>query len=286
MLLTPANAKINLALSVRGRRGDGFHEIDSVVVPIDWHDLLGIEVGPAPVTTVRLRVTGEPAGLPPADRNLAVRAAHELAGAARPLDFALWLDKRIPSAAGLGGGSADAAAVLLAGAALLGVASPGLAELDRLAVSLGSDVPVLMARAPRRVRGRGELLEQIVAPPLHLAVAVAGASGTAATYAAVQPRDVEGATRSDALVAALATGARLDDDLLGSGLEAAACRAAPPLEQRLRALRLAVPQVRWHLTGSGGAAFAIAADAGHATRLAQQAAGAGFPSRACRSLSG
>src|SRR5207247_1589324 len=111
-------AKLNLALAVVARREDGWHDIDSVLAPIDWHDLIGVELRAAPAVAVRLRLSGPAAaGVPAGEDNLAVRAAHALAAAARtPLDVSVWLDKRVPHGAGLGGGSADAAAVLAAGA--------------------------------------------------------------------------------------------------------------------------------------------------------------------------
>ena len=112
MLLIPAHAKVNLCLAVRARRADGFHDIDSVAVTIDWHDLVGIRVRPAAVTAVRVRVTGEDGQVPPGESNLAALAARAFADQTGPLDVELWLDKQVPSAAGLGGGSADAAAVL------------------------------------------------------------------------------------------------------------------------------------------------------------------------------
>jgi 4-diphosphocytidyl-2-C-methyl-D-erythritol kinase len=286
MLLIPAHAKVNLCLVVRGRRQDGFHDIDSVVMPIDWHDLVGIRARPAEATTVQLRVAGDAEDLPPHEENMAARAARAIASIAGPLEVALWLDKRVPSEAGLGGGSADAAAVLRGCAAALAGAAPDEEELLSLAASLGSDVPVLLKGGTQRVRGRGEVLAHLEAPALHLAVAVVGASSTAATYAALESFDFEGADRSDAVAAALESGHMPDGDLLGSGLEAAACRVNPDLGERLLALRAAVGQVRWHLTGSGGAAFAVADNAGHAVALAALAREAGFAARACRSISG
>ncbi len=294
MLLIPAHAKVNLCLAVRGPRPDGFHDINSVVVGIDWHDLVGIELHASEITSVRLRVARGARDLPPDDSNLAVLAGRAVAAVAGPLDIELWLDKRIPSAAGLGGGSTDAAAVLRGCASLLGdgrFAADRAAALDRaslhdLGAGLGSDVPVLISGGAQRARGRGELVRALDNPPLHLAVAVAASSSTAATYAAVQRFDHENSSRVDAVAAALKSGARPDDDLLGSGLEPAACRANPELGERLLALRAAVSEARWHLTGSGGAAFALADDHAHAGDLAAAAGAAGFPARACRTVAG
>jgi 4-diphosphocytidyl-2-C-methyl-D-erythritol kinase len=294
MLLIPAHAKINLCLAVRGRRGDGFHDIDSVALPIDWHDLVGIRLRPSATTELRLRVTGDDRSTPHGDDNLVVRAARAVAAVAGPLAADLWLEKRVPSEAGLGGGSADAAAVLrgcaaLVGAGALGRDRTGTLDLPGLlgsAASLGSDVPMLVAGGPQRMRGRGEALTPLSAPALDLAVVIVAASSTAATYAAVKPLDFEDGTRTDAVAAALEAGERPDDDRLGSGLEAAACRTNPTLATRLLGLRAAVPEVRWHLTGSGGAAFAIADARAPAEQLASAARDAGFPARACRSIAG
>jgi 4-diphosphocytidyl-2-C-methyl-D-erythritol kinase len=294
MILIPARAKVNLCLAVRGRRADGFHDIDSVAVTIDWHDLVGIRLRPAVATEIRLRLTGDDGSAPEGEDNLAVLAARAVAAVTGPLSVDLWVDKSIPSAAGLGGGSADAAGVLRGCASLIGAGTLGAhrarpiddAELFRLAASLGSDVPMLLRGGAQRMRGRGEAMTGLRTPVLHLAVVIVGASSTAATYAAVEGTDFEEGARIDAVAATLAAGGRPDDDCLGSGLEAAACRASPALEERLAALRSALPQVRWHLTGSGGAAFAIAGSPADAAQLASAALRAGLPARACRSVAG
>ena len=294
MILIPARAKVNLCLAVRGRRADGFHDIDSVAVTIDWHDLVGIRLRAAVATEVRLLLTGNDGSAPEGDDNLAVLAARAVAAVTGPLAVDLWVDKSIPSAAGLGGGSADAAAVLRGCASLISVGTSGPhrdgpiddAELLRLAASLGSDVPMLLRGGAQRMRGRGEALTDLSAPVLHLAVVIVGASSTAATYAALEGTDFEEGARIDAVAAALAAGVRPDDDCLGSGLEAAACRASPVLEERLAGLRSLLPRVRWHLTGSGGAAFAIAGSRASADHLAGSALRAGLPARACRTVPG
>jgi 4-diphosphocytidyl-2-C-methyl-D-erythritol kinase len=282
MLLIPAYAKVNLCLAVCGRRDDGFHEIDSVAVAVDWHDLVGIEVHRAATTTVRLRVSDGGGGAAPAgEDNLAARAAAAVAHLLGPMEVDVWLDKRIPSLAGLGGGSADAAAVLRGCSRVAGLDSPTRVAL---AASLGSDVPVALEVGAQRMRGRGEVLIPVDAPPLFLAIAIAGASDTTVTYAATQGRDFEDGARVDRLVSSLAAGDAPEDGDLGSGLEPAACRANPDLDQRLRALRAAIPVVRWHLTGSGGAAFALARDHAHAAELAAAARHVGFAARHCRTV--
>src|SRR5579864_5460686 len=108
---TRAPAKINLFLRVTGRRTDGHHELDSLFVPVALSDQIELALEPAPATSVSLQCDAE--GLGPAERNLAVRAAHAFLDefgtlAAVTID----LRKSIPAGAGLGGGSSDAGAVL------------------------------------------------------------------------------------------------------------------------------------------------------------------------------
>jgi 4-diphosphocytidyl-2-C-methyl-D-erythritol kinase len=297
MLVVPAYAKVNLALEVTGQRPDGWHDIASVVSTIDWHDLVGVGLRRAPEGTappaarVRLRLAGPYAeGIPTDGTNLAVRAAEALLfHAGEGCAFDIWLWKDLPAAAGLGGGSANAAAVLRAGAAVLGAhgTAPDPHQLRAAAESLGSDVPALLAGGTLMVTGRGERLEPLPPPSLHLAIAVAAPSATAAAYAAVH--DVE--RRGDGRAVALATllhsnrrGPALDDALFGSALEAPAGRAAPGLAAALMRLRASTPDHAWHLTGSGGAAFALAATRQHAQHLAAAARDAGFPARASRTL--
>jgi 4-diphosphocytidyl-2-C-methyl-D-erythritol kinase len=287
MLVVPAAAKVNLALEVCRRRDDGYHDIATVIVAIDWHDLVGLRLRPG-AGAVRLRLTGPSAdGLPRDDGNLAVRAAAALLRlGGGGLDAELWLEKRLPSAAGLGGGSADAAAVLRAGTALLGrrgVAVPP-AAVGAAAAALGSDVPATLLGGAVIATGRGERLRALSGPVLHLAVAVAGESSSGAAYAAVGEAERRDEGRSARVAERLGQGlAPLDADC-GSALEAAACRAAPGLREGLERLRAGVPGGTWHLTGSGGAAFALAPSAAVAARLAQAARSAGLAARACRTV--
>ena len=308
MLVVPAPAKINLALEVVRRRPDGWHDIESVVVPIDWHDLIGVDIGDH---TGALRVTGPAAdgvpgaaGAQPAASNLAARAADALlassadAGAAvsghAPLS--VWLDKRVPAGAGLGGGSADAAAVLRAGARLLRESGSTLdsAAVSAAAVALGSDVPALLACAAVHVTGRGEHLAQIQAPLLHLVVAFLGPSSTGDAYRALRAGEMSDGNRVRTLIAALTEqatntgeprgGSPPNDDLLGSALEASALRLSDSLAVAARRLRAETSPRRWHMTGSGGAFFALTPDAAEAAALARRLRGDGLVARACRTL--
>ncbi|SEQ73216.1 4-diphosphocytidyl-2-C-methyl-D-erythritol kinase [Loktanella sp. DSM 29012] len=153
-----APAKINLTLHVTGRRDDGYHLLDSLVVFVDLGDRL--RVGPAP--DLRLSVTGPfKPGVPTDERNLVVRAARLLAqvtGTTR--GAALTLDKILPHPAGIGGGSADAALALHLLADFWKVDLARLTRDDIL--GLGADVPVCLAGpAPMRMRGIGEDLSSV-----------------------------------------------------------------------------------------------------------------------------
>jgi 4-diphosphocytidyl-2-C-methyl-D-erythritol kinase len=287
VLVIPAAAKVNLALEVCRRRDDGYHDVASVIVALDWHDLVGIRMRPGQ-GAVRLRLTGPAAdGLPEGDGNLAVRAATAVVGlAGGDLDAELWLEKRLPAAAGLGGGSADAAAVLRAGAALLarwGRPLP-VSEIGAAAEALGSDVPAALTGGAVLASGRGERLRRICAPVLHLAVAVAGASSSAAAYAGLHDAERREDGRAARVAERLVAGLPPADSDCGSALEAAACRTAPGLREGLERLRTGAGEGRWHLTGSGGAAFALAPSPAAAAGLARAAAAAGLAARPCRTV--
>ena len=155
-----APAKINLALHVTGRRADGYHLIDSLVV----FAALGDRIAAEPARDWSLTVTGPFAQGLEGPKNLCLRAARLTGGA----PAALTLDKRLPVASGIGGGSADAAATLRALHALDGRALP-----DPL--PLGADVPVCLHGRPARMQGIGERLSSLPPlPPLHLCLANPG----------------------------------------------------------------------------------------------------------------
>jgi 4-diphosphocytidyl-2-C-methyl-D-erythritol kinase len=286
--VVPAYAKLNLSLSVVARRADGWHDIDSILIPIDWHDLTGLSLSFAKTDSVSLTVTGPAAdGVPTGDANLTMQAARALAAlAGRPLDLRLWLSKTVPHGAGLGGGSADAAAILRAGTAMLAAlgAATDPAQVAAAALAIGSDVPALLEVEAHRVGGRGERVEPIRSPTLHVAVASTLPSSTAATYAALLPEEIRDDERPSRLAEVLQSGGAPDRSLLGSALELAACRADPALASALQRARGVIPGVDWHLTGSGGAVFALTAAQADAERVASAMRSAGFNARACRTI--
>lgn len=154
-----AYAKVNLTLAVGEKRPDGYHEVVSVMQRISLHDTLTAEQ-----TREGITLTCSDPALPSGEENLAHRAASlffretGIAGGA-----ALTLEKRIPSQAGLGGGSSDAASVLLA---LRKLYAPALSdtELETMAAALGSDVPFFIRGGTQLATGRGEVLSPL--PPL------------------------------------------------------------------------------------------------------------------------
>jgi 4-diphosphocytidyl-2-C-methyl-D-erythritol kinase len=151
-----APAKINLYLHILGKRPDGFHELETLMAPISLGDTLEIEL-----VARGIEFTCSDPALGDAKENLATRAAaifleeFRLATGVR-----IHLEKAVPVGAGLGGGSSDAAAVLLALRELTGVAC-GDAKLAELAARLGSDVPFFIYRTPAVCRGRGEIIEPV-----------------------------------------------------------------------------------------------------------------------------
>jgi 4-diphosphocytidyl-2C-methyl-D-erythritol kinase len=169
-----ARAKLTLSLQVLGVRPDGYHELEALVVSLrDPHDVVGLRLQ-APFG-VRVRLSGRAViGVPADESNLAVRAARVLLEAAADGDdpgpwaasgLDISLHKTIPAGAGLGGGSADAAAVIVGGARLLGL-SLDSATLAALGASLGSDVPFCVLGGAAWMRGRGEIIDPL--PPFPL----------------------------------------------------------------------------------------------------------------------
>lgn len=156
-----APAKINLTLTVKGRRDDGFHEIESLVCPISLFDTLEIEAR----DEGGLEFTCDDATLPAGDTNLVVRAARLFcASCGIEPRLKIALTKRIPHGAGLGGGSSDAAATLY-GLNRIFATELSLTALSAMAAELGSDVPLFLHHSAAIIRGRGELVEPVAFSP-------------------------------------------------------------------------------------------------------------------------
>jgi len=247
----PAPAKLNLDLYVEGRRADGYHLLDSVVAFTAFGDELTL----APAETFALTVDGPfAAALEGAGESLVTRAVHALADALnRAPSVAVRLTKRIPLAAGLGGGSADAAAALRALARLWGGETPTSALVE-IARTLGADVPACLARRPARLTGIGDVLAPApIVPPLELVLVNPNQPApTGAVYRALDPAGFAPApARQD-------DGAELPGWLRRgrNDLEAAALTVAPAIGAvRARLAASGAELVR--LSGSGATVFAV-----------------------------
>ncbi|HEX2234684.1 MAG TPA: 4-(cytidine 5'-diphospho)-2-C-methyl-D-erythritol kinase [Actinomycetota bacterium] len=269
-----AHAKVNLCLRVLARRDDGYHDVDTVLHGVSLADEIEVvEDRPGEVhVTAR---AGAPVGvLPDAEDDLVARAAGALAARSeRPVGARIEVVKRIPVGAGLGGGSSDAAATLLALNDLWGL-HLGRAELAEVAGRLGSDVPYFLSGATMRARGRGEVLSPMrVRGPLWFVLGLSTSPLlTQQVYARWSPRarDRDGA----GLAAALASGdpaavARV----LRNDLEEAAFELRPELPEAKRAL-LEAGALGALVSGSGPTLFGVARDRAHAAAVAGAVAGA------------
>ena len=244
-----AHAKVNLRLRVGGVRADGYHSIDTWLAPLaDLYDDVQLAEAP-PGAGVTVRCPGAPE-LEGAE-NLAARAARAWAAARGvALDAEIVLTKRIPVAAGLGGGSSDAAAVLrlleerAAGAAL------GGERLHAVAAQLGADVPFFLGNGPARATGIGERLAPAPSPAWRWAAVAKPARGlkTADVYA-----------RLDARRAGGDPGGGAPGGDYGNDLQEAALELCPEIAGALAALRGAGAAVA-QVSGSGSASFGLFAD--------------------------
>ena len=261
-IVEPAPAKLNLDLRVAGRRADGYHLLDSLVTFLAPGPDQGDRLTFAPADALRLEVVGPMAAdLPQGEENIVLRAAQALADLLeRAPAAAITLDKRLPVAAGIGGGSADAAATLR-GLCRLWRAAPAAEALARLALELGADVPVCLAGRPARMQGIGERLEPWPLPTLDLVlINPRRPLATAAVFRALDlarcgPRALEP-------VAADAWRHSRND------LEPAARLLLPAIDAALAALA-AVPGCQLaRMSGSGPTCFGLFADRAAATAAA------------------
>lgn len=290
-------AKLNLFLELLGRRSDGFHELDTVMVPIDWCDQLRVARRPEPGIELRTgwppeagiiaRRLGKTAGsaeanqlvgLPEARSNLVHRALsrflehYGLSGG-----FTAELCKRIPAGAGMGGASSDAASALCCAAQLCEI-SPSDSGLRAIASELGSDVPFFLGAGggrlqAARARGRGERIEPVrLGTPLSVVVIYPNeALSTARVYQAChvlnEPQSAE------PLIEALRRGClRSIAESAINRLSTPALSLAPQIDEILRLLwksGLAACQ----LTGSGSACFGLARSARQARQAAEMLRG-------------
>jgi 4-diphosphocytidyl-2-C-methyl-D-erythritol kinase len=273
-----APAKLNLSLLVGPRRRDGYHEIFSLMVPITLADLLTAEARSEGGLRVECAVCD-------GEENLAARAARELERRlGLPLSVRLHIEKRTPPAAGLGGGSSDAAAALVALERLYDLRLPRL-ERYAIAAAVGSDVPFFLWPGPQLSMGRGTVLKAVTLPePLHFVVAAPDIELPTADVYDWRDQDVvvglrDFAARTRRLVAEVSA-ARSPADLaplIVNDLEPHVVQRRPAIGALKQAL-LDAGALAAAMTGSGAAVFGQfatveAAEAGRARLIAR----AGLP---------
>lgn len=265
-----APAKVNVQLAVGPARVDGFHELANVFLAVGLHDKVTVR----PADALTLTCTGPGAGLVPLDDgNLAARAARLLAShhGVEPT-VAVHIDKEIPVAGGMAGGSADAAGALLACDALWGTNS-SRGELLELCAQLGSDVPFSLVGGAALGRGRGERLTELpVGGDFHWVFAVAdGGLSTPAVYQEfdrLAGGEVAAPEPSATLLAALAAGdVRELAAALVNDLQPAALSLRPSLADTLAAGTKA-GALAGLVSGSGPSCAFLAQDAASAAELA------------------
>ncbi|HLM06025.1 MAG TPA: 4-(cytidine 5'-diphospho)-2-C-methyl-D-erythritol kinase [Blastococcus sp.] len=275
-----APAKVNVHLAVGPLRPDGFHELRTVYLAVSLFDTVTV----APGDGLALTLSGEGAGAVPTDRrNLVWRAAELLAEQAGvPADATIDVAKSIPAAAGLAGGSADAAAALVALDELWGTGA-ARSDLTSLAAQLGSDVPFSLHGGVALGSGRGEQLSPVLTgTQTHWVLGISGEGlSTPAVYAELDRLRAEGCVPdgttapAEPVIAALRSGSTNElAAALVNDLQAPATALRPELRRALRAATDAGAAGAL-VSGSGPTVAALAADEQAAVRLAAALAGAG-----------
>ncbi len=259
-----APAKVNLYLHVTAKREDGYHLLDSLAV----FPAIGDMVSATPAEELSLDITGPFGAVLRAEAdNLLLRAARALAPGR---GAALTLEKNLPVASGIGGGSADAAAALHALSTLWGIRD---ADLPALALGLGADVPVCLASAPARMQGIGEIL--VPAPRLPEFGMVLVNPGVAVPTPAVFRARQGGFTPAANLPTSWPSAEAMTADLhrCTNDLQAAAIGIQPVIGEVLDVLTALPGALLARMSGSGATCFAIfptpAAAAAAASRITQ-----------------
>ena len=270
-----APAKLNLALLVGPVRPDGFHEIASLMVPVTLADRVRVERTPGAGLEVVCDVA-------PGEQNLAAKLVRELeARLERSFEVRVTIEKHVPHGGGLGGGSSDAAATLVALEELFALDLSARLRHD-VAAAVGSDVPFFLWPGPQLVMGRGLLLKEVTLPDLHLVIAIPDLGlSTAAVYRwrdeDFQPSLKDFAPQARALSARVQAAQSVKDvaALVRNDLEASVVARRPAVAE-LRDRLVAEGALAAAMTGSGAAVFGLFAYA----EAASKARAALAPSRA------
>ena len=246
MIVEPARAKINLALHVRSRRPDGYHEIETLFAFVDHGDLVRV----APADEMKLALSGPFAGALAAEGdNLVLRAARRFGEAFGGGPWFIELEKYLPVASGIGGGSADAAATLRALARLQEV-DPHDARLFAIAEALGSDVPACLLGKTAVGRGRGEQLVPIEGMPGTPALLVNPGVGVPTAQVFARWDGIDRGAIGEGPLLEVARSGRND-------LETPARGIAPVIGEVLEALARQRGVLLARMSGSGATCFAL-----------------------------
>lgn len=277
MRMERANAKINLYLDVVGKRENGYHNIISIMQTVSVCDLVGVDYRPGLHTRISLTASGNSA-MPTDCRNLAWRAAEQYLMAIRESgEVHVTIEKHIPMAAGLAGGSADAAAVLRAMNRLCGERMT-LDELCALGARLGADVPFCIRGGAARVTGIGEELEPIASPArIPLVVACMG-EGISTPWGYGRLDELYGNFQTerplDDRVSRLLTALQTGDISAHVGdfyniFEPIVCEIRPNV-QRIKDTMLASGATRAMMSGSGPSVFGVFPDLSAAAQAVER----------------
>lgn len=256
MLLAKAYAKINWTLDILGTLPNGYHEMDMLMTSVSIFDTLTLRQS----DTLSL-VLGDAKRLPADDRNLVLKAAKALQAATGcTRGAAIRLEKRIPVGAGMGGGSADAAAALVALTRLWKL-DLTLAELCEIGLRIGADIPFLLTGGTARVGGIGERITPLCCPKPFWLIAFQPCRGlsTPEVFSAFDalPKNLIRRPRTDAAQAALLAGDEAElAGALANALEAVSIQKRPEIGQATAALKEA-GALRALMTGSGSAVFGL-----------------------------
>lgn len=254
-----APAKVNLSLHLTGRRPDGYHLLDSLVTFADFGDRLRVHLSETDVLTLSGPFA---AGLATDCSNIVLRALDAFRHASGwHGHLRIDLEKNLPHPAGLGGGSADAAALIRILRIFFPDALAGEDEWRRLALSLGADVPVCLEGRSMHMRGIGEILSPVALPVLFgLLVNPGVALATAAVFAAAGPIEENMPVPCPARFASMAEClAWLAEQ--GNDLQQAACRLCPEVAEVLDLLKGLEGVSLVRMSGSGASCFALFRDA-------------------------
>lgn len=279
-LVLKTAAKVNLTLEVLGKRADGYHEIATVMQAVDLSDRITLDEADD------LELRSSVPDIPTDSSNLAWRAAAALREAAGFRGGVhITLDKRIPVAAGLGGGSSNAAGVLVGLNRLWGLRWP-VERLDEVAATLGSDVPFFLRGGAAVATGRGEKVEPLRARSLALVlVNPKFAASTAEMYGRLTPAMYSDGGATKALVRSLDRSAARVAASLYNGMEAAASGVFPQIVQ-MRAALLAAGALGALMSGSGPTVFGVARSYEQARQIRARVARGSWECWAVRTLTG